>query len=153
MTRLSDELLRLVSELRAAEIPVSVAEALDAMRAVAVAGFAERTRLREALAAALVKDEADRAAFDQVFARFFGSGARAARYEGRPGGHHRTAGAGGGRGDEGALGRARRARATRSGKRRASGRARSAVRAVGAGARADRHRDAIGCGGARHTPT
>src|SRR5581483_5245610 len=111
MTRLSDELLRLVSELRAAEIPVSVAEALDAMRAVAVAGFAERTRLREALAAALVKDEADRAAFDQVFARFFGSGARAARYEGRPGGHHRTAGAGGGRGDEGALGRARAERA------------------------------------------
>jgi uncharacterized protein with von Willebrand factor type A (vWA) domain len=30
--------------------------------------------MREALAAALVKNEADRESFDQVFARFFGAG-------------------------------------------------------------------------------
>jgi uncharacterized protein with von Willebrand factor type A (vWA) domain len=48
-----------------------VAESLDAMRAVAAAGLA-RTRMREALAASLIKEEADRAIFDEVFARRFG---------------------------------------------------------------------------------
>ena len=66
MSTLRAELLRFVGELRVAEVPVSVAETLDAMRAVAAAGFADRARVREALAAALVKDEADRASFDEV---------------------------------------------------------------------------------------
>ncbi|HWP67313.1 MAG TPA: VWA domain-containing protein, partial [Candidatus Limnocylindria bacterium] len=55
-----------VGALRAADVPVSVAEALDAMAAVAVAGV-EREPLREALAATLVKDEQDRGVFDQLF--------------------------------------------------------------------------------------
>ncbi len=78
MSTLSAELLRFVAELRLAEVPVSVAETLDAMRAVAAAGLTNRGRVREALAAALVKDEADRASFDDLFARFFGAGAGAA---------------------------------------------------------------------------
>ena len=41
------------------------------MRAVAAAGF-ERGPLREALAASLVKDEADRPIFDRTYAQFFG---------------------------------------------------------------------------------
>jgi uncharacterized protein len=103
MSTLSAELLRFVGELRVAEVPVSVAETLDAMRAVAAAGFADRARVREALAAALVKDEADRASFDEVFARFFGAGAGAAREASRPGAHRRLAAAtGGGRGEAGA---------------------------------------------------
>ena len=112
MSTLSAELLRFVGELRVAEVPVSVAETLDAMRAVAAAGFADRARVREALAAALVKDEADRASFDEVFARFFGAGAGAAREAGRPGAHRRLAAAtGGGRGEAGASGRTRAERA------------------------------------------
>jgi len=103
MSTLSAELLRFVGELRLAEVPVSVAETLDAMRAVAAAGLADRARVREALAAALVKDEADRASFDEVFARFFGTGAGAAREAGRPGTHRRlAAAAGSGRGEAGA---------------------------------------------------
>ncbi|HVA83370.1 MAG TPA: VWA domain-containing protein [Candidatus Binataceae bacterium] len=108
MSTFSSELLRFVGELRLAEVPVSVAETLDAMRAVAAAGFVERSRMREALAAALVKDEADRESFDEAFARFFGAGAGAAREAGRPGAHRRiAAAAGSGRGDAGASARAR----------------------------------------------
>jgi len=84
MSTFGGELLRFVGELRLAEMQVSVAETLDAMRAVAAAGFADRARLREALAAALVKDEADRESFDDVFARFFGAGGGAVREAGRP---------------------------------------------------------------------
>ena len=108
MSTLSGELLRFVGELRVAEVPVSVAETLDAMRAVAAAGLADRSRMREALAAALIKDEADRESFDAVFARFFGAGAGAAREAGRPGAHRRVAAAtGGGRGEQGASDRTR----------------------------------------------
>src|SRR5207245_101416 len=82
-------------------VPVSVAETLDAMRAVAAAGLADRARVREALAAALVKDEADRESFDEVFARFFGASAGAPREAGRPGAQRRLAAAtGGGRGGQ-----------------------------------------------------
>ncbi len=112
MSTLSAELLHFVGELRLAEVPVSVAETLDAMRAVAAAGLADRARVREALAAALVKDEADRASFDEVFARFFGAGSGAARFAGRPGAHRRLAAAtGGGRGEVGASARTRPERA------------------------------------------
>jgi uncharacterized protein len=99
MNAFSGTLLHLIDDLRAAEVPVSVAETLDAMRAAAAAGIASRTRLREALASALVKDEGDRASFDEAFARTFGMGAGAARGAGRPGSHSRTSSAGGGRGE------------------------------------------------------
>jgi len=103
MSTLSGELLRFVGELRLAEVPISVAETLDAMRAVAATGLADRARVREALAAALVKDEADRESFDQVFARFFGPGAGAAHEAGHSGAHRGLAAAGAGRGEEGAV--------------------------------------------------
>jgi uncharacterized protein len=70
MIPLREQLIRFVTELRAAGIRVSVAESIDAMNAVAAAGL-EHCRMREALAAALVKDEADRVAFDEVFGHFF----------------------------------------------------------------------------------
>jgi hypothetical protein len=59
-----------VGGLREAGIAVSVAESLDAMQAVGVVGV-ERERLREALAATLVKDERDRGLFDDAFERHF----------------------------------------------------------------------------------
>ncbi len=70
MIALRDAILEFIAELRTAGVRISVAESLDAMRAVAAAGI-ERPRMREALAAALIKEEADRAIFDETFARRF----------------------------------------------------------------------------------
>src|SRR6202050_4298099 len=73
MTNLRDELLRFVTQLRGAGVRVSIAETLDAMNALVAAGL-ERTPMREALAATLIKDEDDRHIFDEIFATFFASG-------------------------------------------------------------------------------
>jgi uncharacterized protein len=63
-------LTEFLQEVRTAGISVSVAEGIDALRAAAAVGV-ERERLRAGLATAIVKDEADRPAFDEVFDRFF----------------------------------------------------------------------------------
>ncbi|HVA76780.1 MAG TPA: VWA domain-containing protein [Candidatus Binataceae bacterium] len=70
MTPLRDQIVNFVAALRAAGIRISVSESIDAARAVGAAGL-ERASMCEALAAALVKDEGDRAVFDQTFAQFF----------------------------------------------------------------------------------
>jgi uncharacterized protein len=70
MIPLRDAILEFIADLRITGVRISVAESLDAMRAVAVTGI-ERRRMREALAAALIKEEADRAIFDETFARRF----------------------------------------------------------------------------------
>src|SRR5947208_16052632 len=70
---------------------VCVAESLDALVAVAAVGV-EREAMREALAAALVKHEADRPAFDRLFDEAFPLAAGAE--EGRR--RRRGRGAGGG---------------------------------------------------------
>jgi uncharacterized protein with von Willebrand factor type A (vWA) domain len=72
MPRLRDQLVNFIATLREAGVRISVAESIDAMNAVAVVGL-ERERMHEALAAALIKDEADRAIFDESFNRFFAS--------------------------------------------------------------------------------
>src|SRR5229473_4786888 len=77
MSTMRDALLGFIAELRSAGVRISVAESMDAMRAVAAAGLT-RTRMREALAATLIKDEADRVVFDEVYSRYFG-GARPSR--------------------------------------------------------------------------
>src|SRR5207244_9823319 len=59
-------ILAFVQALRAEGIDVSLAETMDAARAVAAAGV-EREVLRESLAACLVKDEGDRPVFDRLF--------------------------------------------------------------------------------------
>lgn len=71
---LRNALLDFIAALRTAGVRISVAESLDAMNAVVAAGI-ERARMREALRAALIKDEADNEAFEAVFAASFG-GAR-----------------------------------------------------------------------------
>src|SRR5437016_14051661 len=64
-------ILDFVQTLRArGGVEVSVAEAPDALVAVAAVGV-EREAMREALAAALVKHEADRPVFDQLFDEAF----------------------------------------------------------------------------------
>lgn len=62
--------LGFIDRLRRDGVRISVAEAVDALAAVAVVGV-ERPLLREALAATVVKDERDRAAFDQRFEEWF----------------------------------------------------------------------------------
>ncbi len=70
MSTLGEQLLRFVERLRVAGVRISVAETLDAMNAVALAGI-EMARMREALSATLIKDEADRPVFDELFMAFF----------------------------------------------------------------------------------
>jgi uncharacterized protein with von Willebrand factor type A (vWA) domain len=82
-----DVTLRFIDALRAAGLRVSVSESVDAVQAVAAVGI-ERDLLREALAASLVKDEADRPLFDATFAHFFA--APGARRKGTPRGHARA---------------------------------------------------------------
>ena len=92
-------LTELVQEARRAGLRISVAEAMDALRAAAVAGL-ERETLREALAAAIVKEETDRPTFDEVFERFFRSAAtRAAKR--KPGAAGEGVGQGRGESDTG----------------------------------------------------
>lgn len=68
MQRSLEEFIR---ALRAADVRVSPVEAIDAHRAVASVGFADRTLLKDALCATLAKsaDEVDR--FDSTFEMFF----------------------------------------------------------------------------------
>src|ERR1700739_3340423 len=70
MPRLRDQLVSFIAALRDAGVRISVAESIDAMKAVAAVGL-ERAQMREVLAAALIKDEADRTVFDESFNRFF----------------------------------------------------------------------------------
>ena len=70
MPRLRDQLVSFIAALRDAGVRISVAESIDAMNAVAAVGL-ERAMMHEALAASLIKDEADRAIFDESFNRFF----------------------------------------------------------------------------------
>jgi uncharacterized protein len=76
-------LLSFIAVLRTAGLSTTVSETLDAMRAVAIVGI-DRSALREGLAAALVKDEADRSTFDAVFDRFFAAPGRQRTKSERP---------------------------------------------------------------------
>ena len=95
-------LLEFAQTLRAHGVAVSVSETMDAVSAVAAAGV-ERETLREALAATLVKDEAERATFDRLFDAAFPLGGRAAApARRRRDGPRDAAGGGGGAGASGA---------------------------------------------------
>ncbi|HEY6418334.1 MAG TPA: VWA domain-containing protein [Candidatus Binataceae bacterium] len=96
MTTLRDNLIGFIASLRAAGIRISVAESIDAMNAVAAAGLA-RARMREALAAAVIKDEGDRATFDEHFGRFFAPPAGAPRERSERSGQQLSAASGKGR--------------------------------------------------------
>ena len=78
-----DSLLEFIGTLRAAGMRISVAESLDAMRAATAVGLAQRGRLREALASALLKDEAERGLFEAAFAAYFGGGRGPLRADGQ----------------------------------------------------------------------
>lgn len=60
-----------VGELRAAGVPVSMVETIDAMRALEVIDIADRAGLKSTLAATLVKAERHLTAFDTAFEVYF----------------------------------------------------------------------------------
>jgi uncharacterized protein with von Willebrand factor type A (vWA) domain len=64
---LLDRHLAFVEALRAAGLPVSLSEGLDAVHAITGLGLADRETLRAAYAATLVKRQPHRPGFDQVF--------------------------------------------------------------------------------------
>ena len=66
-TGLLDRHVSFVGALRTAGLPVSMAESLDAGRAVTTIEMSDRERLRAAYAASLVKHAAHRPAFDRLF--------------------------------------------------------------------------------------
>ncbi|MCO5969692.1 vWA domain-containing protein [Actinoallomurus soli] len=68
---LLDRHLGFVAALREAGLPVSLAEGLDAVHALAAIDLAERESLRAAYAATLVKRQASREAFDTLFDLWF----------------------------------------------------------------------------------
>ncbi|MFE3168794.1 VWA domain-containing protein [Streptomyces sp. NPDC059224] len=71
---LAGRLTGLVGALRAHGVRVGTGETVDAGRAVAALGLADRELLREGLAATLLHGSAQRAVFDQVFDLYFPRG-------------------------------------------------------------------------------
>ncbi len=96
-----ERILLLISRLRGAGVRVSVAETMDSLAAVRVAGVA-RDNLHAALAATLVKDVRDAPTFDRLFEEvFLAEGSAGRRRKAKP----KKGGSGTGRiGDTGSLG-------------------------------------------------
>lgn len=70
VTRVIDELLW---TLRRGGFRIATSQAIDALRAVAAAGLADRDAVKEAIACAVVQRVRERRRFDAIFARFFAS--------------------------------------------------------------------------------
>jgi uncharacterized protein len=70
-TGLLDRTVSLVEALRAAGVPVSLSESIDAARALAATDLLDRESVRAALAATTVKRAAHRPAFDTLFDLWF----------------------------------------------------------------------------------
>ncbi|NNN21162.1 MAG: hypothetical protein HKL80_04075, partial [Acidimicrobiales bacterium] len=79
-----DLLTDFVGELRSAGIPVSLTESLDAHASLSAIGVENRLLMREALAAALVKNVSHRGVFDTAFEVFFGLTCPDGEAAGRP---------------------------------------------------------------------
>ncbi len=62
---------RFLKALRAAEVPVSVRETLEAHEVTALVGFSDRTELKDALAVTVAKSEEEKERFDACFDLFF----------------------------------------------------------------------------------
>ena len=71
---MDDRVVEFIRGLRAAGVRVSLAESIDALKAVESLGITDKTIFRESLRTTLVKASDDFAAFDQLFPLYFGSG-------------------------------------------------------------------------------
>ena len=70
-----DRMLAFNRALRAAGIPVSISENIDALRSLESLAIDRREVMHSALAATMVKNASQRAAFDTLFDLYFGTGA------------------------------------------------------------------------------
>jgi uncharacterized protein len=71
MQGIDSQLAGFVRALRAAGAEASVAEAIDAARAVALVGYADRETLKSSLSVALAKSEEEKVLCDEVFELYF----------------------------------------------------------------------------------
>lgn len=76
-------LLELTHALRDAGIPVAISESIDALDAMGHVDPTDREPFRSALAATMIKDQAQRPAFDTLFDLYFGTGRGPAEHEDR----------------------------------------------------------------------
>ena len=71
---MDDRIIEFVRGLRAAGVRVSMAESVDAMRAVEVLGVGDKELFRQSMRTTLVKESDDFAVFEELFPLYFGSG-------------------------------------------------------------------------------
>lgn len=71
---LDDRIIEFVRGLRAAGVRVSLAESMDAMRAVGLVGITEKEMFRQSIRATLIKESDDFLVFDELFPLYFGTG-------------------------------------------------------------------------------
>ncbi len=71
---MDDRIIEFVRGMRAAGVRVSMAESMDAMRAVEVLGVMDKELFRQSMRVTLVKESDDFAVFDELFPLYFGSG-------------------------------------------------------------------------------
>ncbi len=71
---MDDRITEFVRGLRTAGVRVSLAEGLDAFRAIQLLGVQDRVQFRESLRTTLVKEEADFDVFDRLFPLYFTGG-------------------------------------------------------------------------------
>jgi hypothetical protein len=69
---MDQRIVEFITGLRAAGVRVSVAESIDALRAMEHISIGERDLFRAALQAALIKEAHDRPVFQDLFSRYFG---------------------------------------------------------------------------------
>ena len=71
---MDNRIIEFVRGLRAAGIRVSLAESMDAMRAVSLVGVADKELFRQSMRATLIKESDDFVVFDELFPLYFGTG-------------------------------------------------------------------------------
>ena len=71
---MDNRIIEFVRGLRAAGIRVSLAESMDAMRAVSLVGVADKELFRQSMRATLIKESDDFVVFDELFSLYFGTG-------------------------------------------------------------------------------
>lgn len=71
---MDNRIVEFVRGLRAGGVRVSLAESIDALKAVETLGVADKGRFRESLRTTLVKESNDFPVFDELFPLYFGSG-------------------------------------------------------------------------------
>lgn len=71
---MDDRVIEFVRGMRAAGVRVSLAESMDAMRAIEALGVTDKTIFKSSMRATLIKESQDFAVFDQLFPLYFGSG-------------------------------------------------------------------------------